>query len=61
MEMQTFAGKSNEMKSCLTLRLVYVSPEDDMDRLESGRDVGLSDLWSVRLQQMGLRGFNIRD
>lgn len=32
-----------------------------MDRLESGRDVGLGDLWSVCLQQMGLRGFNIRD
>lgn len=32
-----------------------------MDRLEPGRDVGLGDLWSVRLQQMGLRGFNVRD
>lgn len=61
--MKSFALKSNKMKrpkSCLTLRLA-VSPEDDVDRLEPGRDVGLGDLRSVRLQQMGLRGFNVRD
>lgn len=51
----------NSMKTIQRQKVQWMLPEDDMDRLEPRCDVGLSDLWSVRLQQMRLSGFNIGD
>lgn len=38
-----------------------ISPQDDVDRLQPGGDVGLGDLRGVGLQQVRFCGFNVRD